>query len=75
MEQDNVITVKVPHELKKKMKQVKVNWSEYIRECVRKKIDEQKLRAASEKLDEIRKRTKPTSTQEIVMWIRDDRER
>ena len=60
---------------KKKMKQVKVNWSEYIRECVQKKIDEQKLRAASEKLDEIRKRTKPTSTQEIVSWIREDRER
>ena len=75
MEQVNVITVKVPSELKKKMKQVKVNWSEYIRECVQKKIDGQKLRAASEKLDEIRKRTKPTSTQEIVSWIREDRER
>ena len=75
MEQVNVITVRVPGELKKKMKQVKVNWSEYIRECVQKKIDEQKLRAASEKLDEIRKRTKPTSTQEIVSWIREDRER
>ena len=75
MEQVNVITVKVPSELKKKMKQVKVNWSEYIRECVQKKIDEQELRAASEKLDEIRKRTKPTSTQEIVSWIREDRER
>jgi predicted DNA-binding protein len=75
MEQVNIITVRVPSELKKKMKQVKVNWSEYIRECIQKKIDEQKLRAASEKLDEIRKRTKPTSTQEIVSWIREDRER
>jgi len=75
MEQVKVITVRVPSELKKKMKQVKVNWSEYIRECVQKKIDEQKLRSASEKLDEIRKRTKPTSTQEIVTWIREDRER
>ena len=75
MEQACVITVKVSGELKKRMKQVKVNWSEYIRECVQKKIDEQKLRAASEKLDEIRKRTKTTSTQEIVSWIREDRER
>lgn len=72
---ERVITVKVPSELKKKMKQVNVNWSEYIRACVQKKIDEQKLRVASEKLDEIRKRTKPTSTQEIVSWIREDRER
>jgi conjugal transfer/entry exclusion protein len=75
MEQGNVITVKVSSELKKKMKQVDVNWSEYIRECVQKKIDEQKQRAASKKLDEIRKRTKTTSTQEIVSWIREDRER
>jgi post-segregation antitoxin (ccd killing protein) len=75
MERVNVITVRVPSELKKNMKQVKVNWSEYVRECIQKKIDEQKLRAASEKLDEIRKRTKPTSTQEIVSWIREDRER
>ncbi len=75
MDQVEVITVKVPTQLKKKMKQVKVNWSQYIRECVQKKIDEQRMRTASEKLDEIRKRTKPTSTEEIVSWIREDRER
>jgi len=75
MEQINVITVKVPSELRKGMKQVDINWSEYIRECVQRKINEQKLRAASEKLDAIRKRTKPTPTQEIVDWIREDRER
>lgn len=70
-----MITVKVPSELKKKMKQVKINWSQYIRECVQKKIDEQKMIAASEKLDEIRKRTKSTPTEEVVSWIREDRER
>ncbi len=75
MEQVDVITVKVPSELKKKMKQIEVNWSQYIRECVQKKINEQKMRAASEKLDQIRKRTKPTSTEEILSWIREDRER
>lgn len=75
MEQVDVITVKVPSELKKEMKQVKVNWSQYIRECVQKKIDEQKMRVASARLDEIRKTTKPTSTEEIVSWIREDRER
>jgi post-segregation antitoxin (ccd killing protein) len=75
MEHVDVITVKVPKELKKNMKQVKINWSEYIRECVQKKIDEQKMRAASAKLDEIRKRSKPVSTEEIVSWIREDRER
>ena len=75
MEEPKVITVKVPNELKKKMRQVKVNWSQYIRECVQKKIDQQEMTLASARLDEIRKRTKPTSTEEIVSWIREDRER
>ena len=75
MEQVEVITVKVPSELKKQMKQADVNWSQYIRECVQKKINEQKRRAASQRLDEIRKRSKPTSNEEIVSWIREDRER
>ena len=71
----NVITVKVPSVLKRKMKQVKVNWSEYIRDCIQKKIDEQRLKAASVKLDEVRARVKPVSTEELVSWIREDRER
>ena len=71
----NVITVKIPSELKKKMKLVKVNWSEYIRDSIQKKIEEQKLKAASAKLDELRAKTKPVPTEELVSWIREDRER
>jgi hypothetical protein len=75
MGQINVITVKVPSELKRKMKQVKVNWSEYIRDSIQKKIEEQRLEAASAKLDEVRTRVKPVPTEELVSWIREDRER
>jgi Arc/MetJ-type ribon-helix-helix transcriptional regulator len=75
MEQQTAITVKIPEEMKKKMKQIHVNWSEYIRECVQKKIDQEKMRAASEKLDEIRKRSKPVSEEELLSWIREGRER
>lgn len=75
MGQINVISVKVPSELKRKMKQVKVNWSEYIRDSIQKKIEEQRLKAASTKLDEVRTRVKPVPTQELVSWIREDRER
>jgi uncharacterized protein YfeS len=74
MEHTSVITVKVPGELKKKMKQVKVNWSQYIRECVQNKIQQQDMVEASAMLDEIRKRTKPTSTADVVSWIREDRD-
>ena len=75
MSQVNVITVKIPSELKKEMKQVKVNWSEFIRDSIQKKIDEQKLRSASAKIDEVRTRTKPVPTEELASWIREDRER
>ncbi len=75
MSQTNVITVKIPSELKKKMKQVKVNWSEYIRDSIKKKIDEQKMKEASSKLDQIRMKAKPVPTEELVSWIREDRER
>lgn len=71
----NVITVKVPIELKKKMKQVKVNWSAYIRSSIQKKIEEQRLKDASAKLDEVRKRAKLVPTEELVSWIREYRER
>jgi hypothetical protein len=75
VEQVDVITVKVPKELKAKMKQIDVNWSEYIRQCVQKKINQEKRKTASDALDQIRKTTKPTSTQQVVAWIREDRER
>jgi hypothetical protein len=75
MSQVNVITVRIPSELKKKMKQVKVNWSEYIRNSIQKKIEQQELESASAKIDQIRTRTKPVPTEELVSWVREDRER
>jgi len=75
MSQVDAITVKVPRELKTKMKQVKLNWSEYIRDSITKKIEEQKMKDASVKLDALRARVKPTTTREVVSWIREDRER
>ena len=69
------VTVKVSGELKEKMRRVKVNWSEYIRDAIQRKIEEQKLKTASVKIDEVRKRAKPVPTDELVSWIREDRER
>ena len=71
----NAVTVKVPRELKEKMKEVKVNWSKYIRDAIQRKIEEQRLKTASAKIDEVRKRAKPVPTDELVSWIREDRER
>ncbi len=72
-EQVVVITVKVPKALKKDMQKIDVNWSQYIRECLQNKINEQKKREAFDKLDEIRKRSKPVTNEEILSWIREGR--
>jgi hypothetical protein len=69
----DVITVKIPKAMKKDMKKIELNWSQYIRECLQDKIDEQKKSEAFEKLDQIRKRSKPTTNEEILGWIREDR--
>ena len=71
----SAVTVKVSGELKEKMKRVKVNWSEYIRDAIQRKVEEQRVKAASAKIDEVRKRAKSVSTDELVSWIREDREK
>jgi predicted transcriptional regulator len=70
-----VITIKVPKELKDKMKRIKMNWSEYVRWAISQKIEEQELREASEKLDQIRARAKPVPTDELLSWLREGRSR
>ena len=52
-----------------------MNWSRYIRGAIRKRIEEQRLKEVSTKLDEIRTRAKPVPTHELVSWIRENRER
>jgi hypothetical protein len=69
-----VITVKVTEKLKADMKTVDENWSEYIRQCIQKRIDLHRRQKASEALDEIRKRSKPVSNDELLSWIREGRE-
>jgi len=75
MTEKSVITVKIPSDLKRKMRQLKINWSEYIRNAIQKRLEEERKKAASVKLDEVRARSKPVATDELVAWIREGRER
>ncbi len=53
----STITVKVPVELKEKMKKIKINWSEYIREAIRKRIAlEERLQAGRNLLKNLREK-------------------
>ena len=61
--------------MKRKMDKLDMNWSEYIRKSIAVKIEESEARKASEKLDQIRSKTKPVATEELVSWLREARDR
>ncbi|MBS7288827.1 MAG: hypothetical protein KIH01_08865 [Candidatus Freyarchaeota archaeon] len=44
------ITVKVDDELKRRMKRVKINWSEFIRDAILRRVEMEERREAGERL-------------------------
>ena len=69
------VSVKVPKEIRELMRKVDVNWSEYLREAIEIKIRVEMAKDATRRLDEIRERAGKVPTEELVRWIREDRER
>ena len=69
------VSVKVPEEIRKLMRKVDVNWSEYLRETIETKIRVEMAKDAARRLDEIRERAGKLPTEELVRWIREGRER
>ena len=71
----SVITVRVPDELKLKMKELDINWSEEIREFIRRRIDEEERRKKIKEALEILKRT-PVSVERgfSAKSVREDRD-
>jgi predicted DNA-binding protein len=46
----STITIKIEKEIKEKMKEIKINWSEYIREVIRRRIELEERKKVAEKL-------------------------
>jgi len=69
------VSVKVPEEIRELMRKVDVNWSEYLREAIETKIRVEMAKDAVRRLDEIRERAGKVPTEELVRWIREDREK
>jgi len=68
-----VITIRIPRELKEKMKKVNVNWSEEIRRFIEERIKRFELLEAFE---EIRARARKRRVKvDSTLLIREDRER
>lgn len=70
-----VITIKVDKELKKRMKGVRINWSEYIRDAIRRKIElEERKEAARKLLQDLRDKKHVVPKDFINKSIREIRE-
>lgn len=69
------VSVKVPEEIKELMKEVDVNWSEYLRGVIEERVRMEMAKKALRRLDEIRRRAGKVPTEVVVRWIREDRER
>ena len=66
-----VITLRIPEDLKKEMSSVDINWSEYLREAIRKKILMTRREAAFMKMDAIREQYEGTDyvmSEEVKKW-------
>lgn len=69
------VTVKVDEELKRKMSAIKVNWSEYIRETIRRRVELEERRSAAKKLLESLKMKKHVAPKGFInKTIREMRE-
>ncbi|MEM4342478.1 MAG: hypothetical protein QXF97_08040 [Candidatus Caldarchaeum sp.] len=57
------------------MRMVSVNWSEYLREVIQIKLGMELGKKALNSLDETRMRVQEMPAEDLVKWIREDRER
>lgn len=69
------VSVKVPRELRELMRRLDVNWSEYLREAIEAKVRMETAKMAARRLHDIRGRAREVPTEDLVKWIREDRER
>jgi len=69
------VSVKVDEGLKRRMRSVRVNWSEYIREAIRRRVELEARKSAAEKLLEDLKARKHVAPKGFIdETIRDMRE-
>lgn len=67
------LSVRIPEETKKKMKEVDIDWSDYIRRAIEEKIRETRRKKAAESMDAIRSKTKQGGF-DSTRSIREDRD-
>jgi len=71
------ITVRVDEETKKLMRQIRINWSEFIRNAIRTKIEEERRKNLAKAIllnEKLRKKSRgEPKAEEIIRMFRDER--
>ncbi len=70
----DIVSFRVPKELKKSMKEVKINWSEEIRKFIEAKVKEYKKVKALEKIDEMLAELPKAKKGTARYYVREDRD-
>ncbi len=70
----DVISFRIPKELKKSMKEIGINWSEEIRKFIETKVREQKKKMALEEIDAMLSNIPETKKGTAKRYVREDRD-
>jgi len=72
-----VITVRIDEETKRLMKQIKINWSEFIRKAIKRKIEEERRRSLAKAIlinERLRRKSQgEPKAEEIIRMFREER--
>lgn len=67
----NVVTIRVPKNLKNEISKFKINWSEYLRGAMTMKLNELKRKKVAEHMDRIRAKTRGKNinmAKKVIEW-------
>lgn len=67
------LSIRISNEVKEKMKDIDIDWSDYLRMAIENKIKEAKRKNAATSIDKLRSKTKPGQF-DSVRSIREDRD-
>ena len=70
----DVISFRIPKELKKAMKEIEINWSDEIRRFIESKVREYKRRKALEEIDAMLAGLPRAEKELASSYVRDDRD-
>ncbi len=70
-----VISIRIPRELKEMMREVEVDWPSFVRRAMEEKVREEKRKNAMKLMDESRRKTRGVKfdSVEVVRGLRDER--